>query len=322
MNHVLSTWFQLTEFAPNCNFKHSFKIDETPKPSDTAYDIILGRDLMRSLNLHVLFSTNTPTITLNGETSIECKPRGYWTRPRLRHLLYQSMIEQAEHKFLDKCRFTKATYQQANLRSCVPTHLKNNEKKQLLDLLFEYEHMFQGRLGCLPGKPVHIDIRPGAKLFHGCAFSVPKAYEKLLRDEIQHLLDLGVLHHEQSSEWAAPSFGVPKKNQQIRFVSDFRRLNEHIVRRPFPLPSIHETHRTLEGFTFCSALDLNMGFWTIPLDNPSQELCTIILPWGKYWYQRLPMGHTCSPDISTKRKCLRSSPTCHILWSIKMTFLS
>ena len=296
-NHILSTWFQLTEFAPNRNFKHSFKIDETPKPSKNAYDIILGRDLMRSLNLDVLFSTDTPTITMNGETSIECKPRGYWTRPRLRHLFYQSTIEQAEHEFMDKRRFTKATYQQANLRSCVPAHLKNNEKKQLLDLLFEYEHMFQGRLGRLPGKPVHIDIRPGAKPFHGRAFSVPKAYEKLLRDEIQRLLDLGVLRRANISEWAAPSFGVPKKNQQIRFVSDFRRLNEHIIRRPFPLPSIHETRRTLEGFTFCSALDLNMGFWTIPLDNPSQELCTIILPWGKYCYQRLPMGLACSPDI-------------------------
>ena len=131
---------------------------------------------------------------------------------------------------MDKCRFTKATYWQANLWSCVPTHLKNNEKKQLLDLLFEYEHMFQGRLGCLPGKPVHIDIRPRAKPFHGRAFSVPKAYEKLLRDKIQRLLDLGVLHHMNSSEWAAPSFGVPKKNQQIRFVSDFCCFNEHIIR--------------------------------------------------------------------------------------------
>ena len=36
------------------------------------------------------------------------------------------------------------------------------------------------------------------------------------------------------SEWDAPSFGVPKKNQQI---SDFRHLNKHIIRRPFPLPS-------------------------------------------------------------------------------------
>ena len=77
-NHILSTWFQLTEFAPNCNFKHSFKIDEMPKPSKNAYDIILGCDLMRSMNLDVLFSTDIPMITMDGENSIECKPHGYW----------------------------------------------------------------------------------------------------------------------------------------------------------------------------------------------------------------------------------------------------
>ena len=135
-NHVLSTWFQLTEFASNRTFKHSFKIDETPKPSKNAYDIILGCDLMRSLNLDVLFSTDIPMITTDGENSIECKPRGYWTRPSLRHLFYQSTIEKDENEFLDRSRFTKANYEQANheqanLSNCVPAHLKKAKKKQL-----------------------------------------------------------------------------------------------------------------------------------------------------------------------------------------------
>ena len=178
-NHILSTWFQLTEFAPNRNFKHSFKIDETPKPSKNAYDIILGRDLMRSLNLDVLFSTDIPMITMDGENSIECKPRGYWTRPRLRHHFKQSTIEKAENEFLDRRHFTKANYEQANLSNCVPAHMKKAEKQQLLDLLSDNEHMSQGRQGHLPGKPVHIDHRAEAKPFHGRAFSVPKACEKI-----------------------------------------------------------------------------------------------------------------------------------------------
>jgi hypothetical protein len=63
------------------------------------------------------------------------------------------------------------------------------------------------------------------------------------------------------------------------------------------VPSIHELFKRFEGFTYCTALNLNMGFWTIPLDTPSQHLCTIILPWGKYCYLCLPMGLACSPDI-------------------------
>ena len=40
-----------------------------------------------------------------------------------------------------------------------------------------------------------------------------------------------------------------------------------------------------------------MGYYTIRLDPDSSKICTIILPWGKYSYQRLPMGVAGSPDI-------------------------
>jgi hypothetical protein len=63
------------------------------------------------------------------------------------------------------------------------------------------------------------------------------------------------------------------------------------------MPSIHELFKRFKGFTYCTALDLNMGFWTILLDEFSQRLCMIILPWGKYCYLHLPMGLACSPDI-------------------------
>ena len=53
----------------------------------------------------------------------------------------------------------------------------------------------------------------------------------------------------------------------------------------------------LEGSTFATALDLNMGYYTIRLDPDASKICTIIFPWGKYSYKRLPMGIAGSPDI-------------------------
>jgi hypothetical protein len=53
----------------------------------------------------------------------------------------------------------------------------------------------------------------------------------------------------------------------------------------------------MEGFTFATALDLNMGYYRIKLDADAQRLCTIIFPWGKYKYKRLPMGIKISPDV-------------------------
>ena len=111
------------------------------------------------------------------------------------------------------------------------------------------------------------------------------------------LCELGVLKWQPESEWASPSFIVPKQNQTLRFVSDFREVNKRIVRNPFPIPTISTVLQELEGFTYATALDLHMGYYTIRLDPDSSKICTIIFLWGKYSYLRLPMGITCSPDI-------------------------
>jgi hypothetical protein len=80
-------------------------------------------------------------------------------------------------------------------------------------------------------------------------------------------------------------------------ISDFREGNKRLVRKPFPLPKISTVLQELEGFTFATAVDLIMGYYTIRLDPVASKICTIIFPWGKYSYLRLLMGIAGSPDI-------------------------
>ena len=53
----------------------------------------------------------------------------------------------------------------------------------------------------------------------------------------------------------------------------------------------------LEGFKYATSLDLNMGYYHLELDNKSKELCIIVLPFGKFEYQHIPMSLCNSPDI-------------------------
>ena len=115
--------------------------------------------------------------------------------------------------------------------------------------------------------------------------------------EIDRLCEIGVLKWQPSSRWASPTFIIPKKDGTVRTISDFRELNKRIIRKPYPIPKISTTLQELEGFTYATALDLNMGYYTIRLDAQASEMCTIIFPWGKYSYNRLPMGFGGSADI-------------------------
>jgi hypothetical protein len=40
-----------------------------------------------------------------------------------------------------------------------------------------------------------------------------------------------------------------------------------------------------------------MGYYTLRLNPDASKICTIIFPWGKYSYKRLPIGIAGSPDI-------------------------
>jgi dihydroorotate dehydrogenase len=68
---------------------------------------------------------------------------------------------------------------------------------------------------------------------------------------------------------------------------------------PFAIPKIGDMIRSMEVFTFASAIDINMGYCHIKYDADTHKLCTIVLPWqmGKYKYKCLPMGIKIAPDV-------------------------
>jgi Reverse transcriptase (RNA-dependent DNA polymerase) len=70
-----------------------------------------------------------------------------------------------------------------------------------------------------------------------------------------------------------------------------------LKQKPYPIPNIPDLLQSLSGLKYATAIDLSMGYYHIPLCPKSQEYCTIVLPWGKFGYLRLPMGIASSMDI-------------------------
>ena len=83
----------------------------------------------------------------------------------------------------------------------------------------------------------------------------------------------------------------------MRFITEYRRLNQKLIQKPYPLPRIGETMQQLEGFQYAAALYLNMGYYTIIISPTSQYMTTIVTEFGKFRYNCLPMGMCASGDI-------------------------
>jgi hypothetical protein len=124
-----------------------------------------------------------------------------------------------------------------------------------------------------------------------------KSTKETIIKEVERLCQLGALERQSASEWASPSFIIPKKDKTVCFLSDFQEVNKRLVRKPFPIPNISMVLQELEGFSYATTLDLNMGYYTIRLDPDASQICTIIFSWGKYSYKRLLIGIAGSPDI-------------------------
>ncbi len=193
-----------------------------------------------------------------------------------------------------------AKYEKADLPVIIRencSHLTASNREKLLSVLLKFELLFDGTLGDWKQLPVSFELKEGMKPYHGRPYPIPHKHKAVLMKEIKRLCNIGVLEWQPSSRWALPTFIIPKKDSTVRTISDFRGLNKNIVRKPYPIPQISTILQELEGVTYATAIDLNMSYYTIRLDPMASKMCTIIFPWGKYSYKRLPIGFGGSADI-------------------------
>jgi len=131
---------------------------------------------------------------------------------------------------------------------------------------------------------------------------VPVALQGPLREQLDSLVQKGILSEvKEPTDWVNSCVCVTKPNGKIRLCLDPKDLNRAIKRPHRYTPTLEDILPKLNGAKFFSILDARSGYWNVKLDKASSLLTTFNTPFGRYRYNRLPFGLSCSQDVFGER---------------------
>jgi hypothetical protein len=95
---------------------------------------------------------------------------------------------------------------------------------------------------------------------------------------------------ESESPWSFPIILVRKKNRDLHFCVDYRKLN-HVTRKDcFPLPHIDDSLDTLARAKWFSTLDLKGEYWQVDLHSDNQEKTVFLTGKGLWQFTVMHFG--------------------------------
>ena len=89
----------------------------------------------------------------------------------------------------------------------------------------------------------------------------------------------------------------PTGNGSLRICIDPRQLNKALKREHYKLPTLDDVLPEFKDAKIFTKLDVKEAFWHIKLDEESSKLTTMITPFGRVRWTRMPFGLNVSSEI-------------------------
>ena len=130
-------------------------------------------------------------------------------------------------------------------------------------MLTPHSRCFEKKKGSTSLVEHRIETRD-ARPIHSSPYRVSNVEREFMQKQVKEM-DADDIVTPSSSPWSAPVVLFPKKNGNLRFCVDYLRLNKVTTRDVYPMPRQDDILGRLGGSRFFSTLDLENGFWQVPV---------------------------------------------------------
>lgn len=119
--------------------------------------------------------------------------------------------------------------------------------------------------------------------------------QKILIQQLDEMVKEDVVEPCESP-WSSPVLLTPKKNGELRFCLDSRKLNSLTKKDAYSLPYISEILDNLRDAKYLTSLDLSKSFWQILIREEDRCKTAFYVPSrGTFQFKSMPFGLTNAP---------------------------
>ena len=167
--------------------------------------------------------------------------------------------------------------------------LRPDCKAHIMEL---YPDLFEG-VSTRQGAEVKLDVDPLIPPVVQPPRKIPQAMVEPLKQEIDHMLNLGViwkLDINEATDWCHNLVLVHKPNGKLRVCLDPHTINKVLRFNVHNARTFQDITSSIRSVKKVSKIYANSRFWTLPMDPDSQLLMTFNTPWGRYCLVKMPFG--------------------------------
>ena len=160
------------------------------------------------------------------------------------------------------------------------THLQDHEISAIKTLISKYQHVFYDKDKGLPAAdlPEHEIILDTTKPIRAPYRKIPLALKPEAEKLVKELMDQDIIEPASNSPYHSPAFIIKKRNSTYRLVTDYRKINDHVIRAYQPLPSIDEVTSIWADCKYWSVVDLHSAYHQVKLKKESRPATACSIP--------------------------------------------